>query len=102
MLCTGFNGVGLGPEDVSLLERCPLLGASDNDRKTGRERERGREGERMGRRGRGSEKGKIEGERERVREREREKNGGEFKDKIKRVVVHVIKLECVLPGLSLK
>ena len=22
MLCTGFNGVG-GPEDVSLLERCP-------------------------------------------------------------------------------
>ena len=25
MLCTGFNGVELGPEDVSLLERCPLL-----------------------------------------------------------------------------
>ena len=25
VLCTGFNGVGmeLGPEDVSLLERCP-------------------------------------------------------------------------------
>ena len=23
---TGFNGVELGPEDVSLLERCPLLG----------------------------------------------------------------------------
>ena len=22
-LCTGFNGVELGPEDVSLLERCP-------------------------------------------------------------------------------
>ena len=28
MLCTGFNGVELGPEDVSLLERCPLLGAT--------------------------------------------------------------------------
>ena len=26
VLCTGFNGVELGPEDVSLLERCPLLG----------------------------------------------------------------------------
>ena len=89
VLCTGFNGVGLGPEDVSLLERCPLLGPSDNDRKTGRERER-----------EGVREGKIEGEGERVRERE--KNGGEFKDKIKRVVVHVIKLECVLPGLSLK
>ena len=25
MLCTGFNGVELGPKDVSLLERCPLL-----------------------------------------------------------------------------
>ena len=24
--CTGLNGVELGPEDVSLLERCPLLG----------------------------------------------------------------------------
>ena len=29
VLCygTGFNRVELGPEDVSLLERCPLLGA---------------------------------------------------------------------------
>ena len=26
LLCTGFNGVELGPEDVSLLEKCPLLG----------------------------------------------------------------------------
>ena len=26
MLCTDFNGVELWPEDVSLLERCPLLG----------------------------------------------------------------------------
>ena len=26
VLCTGFNGVELGPEDVSLLERCRLLG----------------------------------------------------------------------------
>ena len=26
VLCTGFNGVKLGPKDVSLLERCPLLG----------------------------------------------------------------------------
>ena len=26
VLCTGFNGVELGAEDVSLLERCPLLG----------------------------------------------------------------------------
>ena len=26
VLCTGFNGVELGPKDVSLLERCPLLG----------------------------------------------------------------------------
>ena len=26
VLCTGFNGVELGPEEVSLLERCPLLG----------------------------------------------------------------------------
>ena len=26
VLCTGFNGVELGTEDVSLLERCPLLG----------------------------------------------------------------------------
>ena len=26
VLCTGFNGVELGPEDVSLLEMCPLLG----------------------------------------------------------------------------
>ena len=26
VLCTGFIGVELGPEDVSLLERCPLLG----------------------------------------------------------------------------
>ena len=24
----GFNGVELGPEDVSILERCPLLGAT--------------------------------------------------------------------------
>ena len=28
VLCTDFNGVELGPEDVSLLERCPLLGTS--------------------------------------------------------------------------
>ena len=28
VLCTGFNGVELGAEDVSLLERCPLLGVS--------------------------------------------------------------------------
>ena len=28
VLCTGFNGVELGAEDVSLLERCPLLGTS--------------------------------------------------------------------------
>ena len=28
VLCTDFNGVELGPEDVSLLERCPLLGVS--------------------------------------------------------------------------
>ena len=27
VLSTGFNGVQLGDEDVSLLERCPLLGA---------------------------------------------------------------------------
>ena len=26
VLCTGSYGVELGPEDVSLLERCPLLG----------------------------------------------------------------------------
>ena len=26
VLCTDFNGVELGDEDVSLLERCPLLG----------------------------------------------------------------------------
>ena len=26
VLCTGFNGVELGPENVSLLDRCPLLG----------------------------------------------------------------------------
>ena len=68
MLCTGFNRVELGPEDVSLLERCPLLGANDNDRKTGRERggENGREGG-----------GERERERERVREREREWKQGE-------------------------
>ena len=28
VLRTGFNGVELGPEDVSLLERCPLLALS--------------------------------------------------------------------------
>ena len=28
VLCTDFNGVELGPKDVSLLERCPLLGPS--------------------------------------------------------------------------
>ena len=28
VLCTDFNGVELGPEDVSLLERCPLLGTN--------------------------------------------------------------------------
>ena len=43
VLCTGFNRVELGPENVSLLERCPLLGPNDNDRKTGRGRERERE-----------------------------------------------------------
>ena len=26
VLCTDFNGVELGPEDVTPLERCPLLG----------------------------------------------------------------------------
>ena len=28
VLCTGFIGVELGPEDVSLLQKCPLLGAN--------------------------------------------------------------------------
>ena len=28
VLCIGFNGVELGSEDVSLLDRCPLSGAT--------------------------------------------------------------------------